>query len=135
MLAFNGAALGYCIKLPRVNSCTDACEHTHERARERPSAVARFLGTSSMWQDAATELPPAGACADESEEEVFRRVCASTITAFDAHLESTHRRRALFWSFEGKSDWGWGHALPFAALLHAVCRRGAARTRRFKGFR
>ena len=92
------------------------------RERAADSAMAKFLAVPTMWDDAAVELPPAGACADESEEAVFRRVCAPTIADFDAHLERTHRRRALFWSFEGKSDWGWGHALPMAAALHAVCR-------------
>ena len=87
------------------------------------SAAAHFLGTDSMWPNAAEALPPVGACEGDGEEQTFRRSCNRTILAFDAHLRSTHLRHALLWSFEGKSDWGWGHALPMAAMLHVVCRK------------
>ena len=117
------AALGYCVKFPQVHSCHDMCERTHEQTNVQPGAFSKFLGTDAMWVNAVTELPIAGSCANESEEVVFRRTCASTIAAFDAHLQQTHRRRALFWSIDGESNVGWGHALPMAAALHTVCRR------------
>ena len=114
-----------------------ACPKASRSRKKAPNAaaqgtlspgVAEFLLRESHAEALGTAVHvPRATCSNASmEEQIFRATCEPLIKRMDAFLERTRAsKRGLIFKFVGsqwgRSDIGWGHALPAAIVLHWLC--------------